>query len=323
MIAFAIIAAAYLKAQTLDDIGKIVVGVKILSTATEETKANASFLKNKLASIASNAGFTSFGNSTFYLTPSITINEERMAEGGMKNIHVVSGDIFLTIQERETGTVYESTTYPFRGSGTTKESAIKNGLQKITYGDTRPFFDSAKKRILEYYNSKQEMIFANADLLAQNKDYDAAIACLLAIPEELFDTYQKAFSKACAIYKDRDLFLSEQKASKIKDSNNAILVKARSMMAAHEPKQALEVLWDYTITETKQDNEYWQILRQVESRITAEELAALEKERQEYNDRISYRDKRLALEEKELQNNSEMINAVKSVALAYISNNSY
>ena len=65
MIAFAIIAATYLKAQTLDDIGKIVVGVKILSTATEETKANASFLKNKLASIASNAGFTSFGNSTF------------------------------------------------------------------------------------------------------------------------------------------------------------------------------------------------------------------------------------------------------------------
>lgn len=327
-------------AQTIDDIGKIVVGVKVLSTATPETKVKATFLQNKLTNLASNAGFTSYGNNAFYLTPSITVSDTQTAEGGMKNIYVTSGDIYLTIQEGDAGTVYASVSFPFKGSGTSKDAAVKNGLQKISYGDLKPFFDSAKSRILEYYNAMQDKIFANADMLVQNKDYDAAIACLLTIPEELFETYQKAFAKACEIYQERDIYLAEQRALELKEANNAVLVKARSLMASHDARATLEALWDYTITETEQDNEYQSLLKQAESKITAEEQAALEKEKQEYEDRklkeerayadsrqeyidnVNYRNRRLDLEAKEIDakrdTQIEMTNAVKSVAVAYL-----
>lgn len=171
--------------QTIEDIGKIVIGVKILPNSNEETLYNKEYLQNKLLSLASNAGLSSHGNSTFFITPSITINDIQTAEGGMKNVFVISGELYLNIKDEDSGTIFANTSYSFKGSGTSKEAAIKNGLQKISYGKLSPFFDEAKSAILNYYSAKQDKIFANADMLCQNNDYDAAIACLLTIPEEL------------------------------------------------------------------------------------------------------------------------------------------
>lgn len=272
-------------AQTLDDIGKIVLGIKVLPTATQETKDNQVFLQNKLTNLAANAGFSSYGNNAFFMTPSITISDTQVAEGGMKNIYVTNGELYLTVQEGDSGTVFASASFPFKGSGTSKAAAVKNGIQKITYGNMKPFFDESKSQILNYYNAMQEKIFANADMLVQNKDFDAAIATLLSIPEELFEPYQKAYAKACEIYQMRDAYVVEQISLGIRELNNEVLVKARSLMAAHDAVGTLEALWDYHIAGTEQDDEYRQLVRTAEARITAEEQAALEKAKQEYEER--------------------------------------
>lgn len=272
-------------AQTLDDIGKIVLGIKVLPTATQETKDNQVFLQNKLTNLAANAGFSSYGNNAFFMTPSITINDTQVAEGGMKNIYVTNGELYLTVQEGDSETVFASASFPFKGSGISKAAAVKNGIQKITYGNMKPFFDESKSQILNYYNAMQEKIFANADMLVQNKDFDAAIATLLSIPEELFEPYQKAYAKACEIYQMRDAYVVEQISLGIRELNNEVLVKARSLMAAHDAVGTLEALWDYHIAGTEQDDEYRQLVRTAEARITAEEQAALEKAKQEYEER--------------------------------------
>jgi len=272
-------------AQTLDDIGKIVVGVKVLPNATKETLANKEYLQNKLTNLAANAGFSSYGNNAFFITPSITINDTQVAEGGMKNIYVTTGEIYLNVQEGDSGTVFASTSYSFKGSGTSKEAAVKNGLQKISYGNLKPFFDEARTGILNYYAAMQDKIFANADMLCQNREYDAAIACLLSIPEELFEPYQKAYAKACEIYQERDAYVAEQIALEIRELNNEVLVKARSLMAAHDAVGTLEALWDYRIANTEQDEEYAQLVKAAEARITAEEQAILEKEKRDYEER--------------------------------------
>ena len=272
-------------AQTLDDIGKIVVGVKVLPGATKETLANKDYLQNKLTNLAANAGFSSYGNNAFFITPSITINDLQVAEGGMKNIYVCFAEIFLNVQEGDNGTVFASTSYQFKGSGTSKEAAVKNGLQKISYGNLRPFFDEARTGILNYYAAMQDKLFANAEMLCQNREYDAAIACLLSIPEELFEPYQKAYAKACDIYRERDAYVAEQIAIEIRELNNEVLVKARSLMAAHDAVGTLETLWDYRIANTDQDNEYVQLVKTAEARISAEEQAILEKEKRDYEER--------------------------------------
>ena len=289
--------------QTIEDIGKIVIGVKILPNSNEETLFNKEYLQNKLLSLASNAGLSSHGNSTFFITPSITINDIQTAEGGMKNVFVISGELYLNIKDEDSGTIFANTSYSFKGSGTSKEAAIKNGLQKISYGKLSPFFDEAKSAILNYYSAKQDKIFANADMLCQNNDYDAAIACLLTIPEELFDIYKKAYAKACDIYKKRDQHISAQIAQELKDLNNQVLVHARSLMAAHDAKGTLMALWDYKMSGTEQDGEYYSLLNQAEERISAEEKAALEKERQEYEERRLKEERAYADSRKEYEDN--------------------
>lgn len=342
------------EAQTIDDIGKIVVGVKVLPTATQETKDNQVFLQNKLTNIAAAAGFSSFGNNAFFMTPSISIIDTRKAEGGMKIIYVTTGEIYLTIQEGDSGTVFASSSFPFKGSGTTKEAAIKNGVQKISYGNLKPFFDEAKSQILSYYEAMQEKIFANADMLVENKEFDAAISVLLTIPEELFEPYKKAYAKACDIYQQRDTYVAEQIALEIKELNNEVLVKARNLMASHDAAGTLKTLWDYHITGTEQDNEYNKLVKDAEARITAEEQAAIEKAKRDYEERrlkeerayadsrreyednlqdrrqalkdeADYRNRRLDLENKladyERANQREMTEAIKTVAVEYIRNN--
>ena len=329
-----------LYAQGLDDIGKIVVGVKVLPTSTDETQANKDFLQNKLMNLAANAGFTSYGNNAFFMIPSVSVLDIQNAEGGMKNIYVISGELYLRIQEGDDGTVFVSKSYPFKGSGTSKNAALKNGIQKITYGDLRPFFDEAKSQVLNYYTAMQAKIFANADMLASNREYDAAITCLLSIPEELFDIYQKAFKKACELYMERDDYLAEQRAIQIGEENDVVLVRARSFLASHDAKNALRALWPYKITGTLQDNEYNNILHSAEALISAEEQAILAREQRDYEDRkakeqrdyedrkqmyadeMNYRNRQLDLENKKVdyqrENQSEMTQAVKTIALEYI-----
>lgn len=328
--------------QTLDDVGKIVVGVKILPTANTETITNKEYLQNKLTSLAANAGFTSYGMNAFIITPSIIINDVQIAEGGMKNVFVITGEIFLNIQEGDDGTVFSSTSFPFKGSGSSKSAAVKNGIQKISYGNLKPFFDSARTNILNYYSAMQDKIFANADMLCQNREYDAAIACLLSIPEELFEPYKKAYAKACGVYRERDNYIAKQIALETKELNDEVLVKARSLMAAHDAVGTLQALWDYRIANTDQDKEYRALLKQAENRISAREQAALEKakrdyeerrlkeerayadSRREYEDEVHFRNRQLDLESKRIDyeraNQREMTEAVKTVVLEYYRN---
>lgn len=326
--------------QTLNDIGKIVIGVKVLPTENKETLNSKVYLQNRLIKLSSEYGFTSYGLNTFYLTPSITINDIKLEEGGMQNIYVVEGEVYLTIQDETGGNIFANTSFPFRGIGNSKERAITDGLQKISFGQLRPFFDNARLRILELYSSMQDKIFAQADMLVKNKEFDAAIACLMTVPEELHDLYKKTYSKACEIYQAREKYIAARAARKRQDANNSILVKAQGQLSAHNPTEALKTLWEYSISNTSQDGEYRNMQLKAEAMISSAEQTILEKEKQEYEDRKAkeereYQDKRqeyndnmrlknrqIDITEKEIDNRranqNDITNAVKSIALAYI-----
>ena len=62
-------------------------------------------------------------------------------------------------------------------------------------------------------------------------------------------------------------------------------------------------LWDYKMSGTEQDGEYYSLLNQAEERISAEEKAALEKERQEYEERRLKEERAYADSRKEYEDN--------------------
>lgn len=278
------ICSPMLFAQTVDDIGKVVLGVRFLEGISEETKENRLQLEDKLVKFATQAGYSSFGNNVFFISPNIVVNNVDVAEGGMKSVYVVRGELYLTIQDDINGTVYSSMSFPFKGSATKEAMAIKNAILNINYGKVAIVFDEAKRKILSYYEQRKEIIFARANTCAANGDYDEAIACLMMIPEELTELHSQALEKALSIYSMRDEAIRKQIIADRNSSNEVVLARANSLLAMHKPKEALTVLWNYQRGNVEQDSRYLSIVAKAEGLVSTEEQEVLRKEERAYQD---------------------------------------
>lgn len=261
-----------LYAQSIDDVGKVVLGVEVLDTSTKETIELESYLTNKLSNVITQAGYSTNGITFFYVSPNIIIDSDEMAEAGMKNVYVVQGSLILNVIQNDGDVVFSSLALPFRESSTKRITAIKNGISKIQSSKIAPFLEDAKGKILKYYESEKEKIFIQADVMAENKNYDGAIAYVMSIPNSLHTIYQEALVKA-------DFYLE----SKNKMYNDSLFVLAKSYLAQHDAKSALDVLCAY-ITRNGQEEEYKQLLAKAEKLVTEEEKRIAEEKRQKYLD---------------------------------------
>lgn len=260
--------------QTMSDIGKIIIGIDIPSTSSQYTLEQKDYLQKKVSHWLAQAGFSANGITTFYVIPEISIDHEDMAEAGMKNVYVIQGTLYLKILQCDKEVVFSSISLPFRESSTSPSLAIKNGINKLQFSKIIPVLDQAKSKIISYYESEKNNIFAHADMLAKGKKYDAAIAHLLTIPDCLGSIYLEALDKA-------DMILD----LRTKVYNDSILVMAQSFLAEHNAHSALDVLCDYQPASTGQDTEYAKLLVKAEELVTAEELAVAREKRQLYLDK--------------------------------------
>jgi len=339
MIQFSIIAA-----QSTDDIGKIVLGVRINNDASTETHMNEALLKEKLIKFAAQSGYSSFDCGTFYISPNVVVNSVDIAEGGMKNIYVVQGDLYLSIKDDNTGTIYASISYPFKGSATKEETAIRNAIVKISYNNVEQIFEEAKVKILSYYESHIDAYFANADACVVNGNYDEAITYLMMIPEDLTSLHNEAMAKAQNVYRLRNEALRQKMLAEQQEANNEILTTANSYIAMHQPQEALKILWNYQQGENeKQNQHYAAMVRKAEAQVSAEEREVLRKEERAYQDNRRREDRAWNEYAKDAQhrrnmdkvnaayrqnvlNASERVahdktNALKQVACEYLRNN--
>lgn len=270
--------------QTVNDVSKISLGVRFLDNISQETINLQPQLEDRLTMFATQSGYSSYGNNTFFISPNIIINSIDIAEGGMKNVYVVQGELYLTIQDGVNGTVYSSTSYPFKGSATKKEMAIKNAILNIKYNGIQGLFDDAKRKILSYYMQQQNIIFARAETCAKIGNYDEAITCLMMIPEELTELHVQALRKSQDIYEQRDEAIRQQMIEETLNNNESILAEANSLLAMHNPQNALKILWDYRSCDKNQDSQYATLVRKAEKLISDSEKEVLRKEERAYQD---------------------------------------
>ena len=185
-------------AQTEQDIGKIVIGVNVPDNGTGEINQLSDFLEKKLLNLCAQGGFASFSNYCFYISPNIVVESIDVAEGGMKNVYIVKGNLYLTIQDD--ATVYASTSIPFKGTATSEAKALKNAITALEYRDLQAVLQKSKEKILEYFEGHKSSIFAKAEALYRSNQYDEAITTLMMVPEDLTDLYQEAVEKAAFVY---------------------------------------------------------------------------------------------------------------------------
>ena len=338
-----------LRSQTIEDMNKIVIGVKFCDGVSKETLLLKSQLENKLVSFATQSGCSSYDNKAFFVSPNIVINSVDVAEGGMKNVYIVKGELFLTVQDNA-GTVFSSKSFPFKGSATQQELALKNAVQGIIYNNVEPLFTEVKGKILSYYQSHKDAIFARAKACVADGDYEGAIACLMMIPEDLTELYEEAIDQAQYILELRDkaniqMFLQEQKRY-----NDSILISANSLLAMHQPEEALNVLSNYSTGNSEQDVIYRNYVSRAESQVKAAERESRRIEERNYQDERRREDRTFREQAKQFahlrdmdrQNmtlrkqsisateriahhnmnlNEKKVNALKQVACEYIRNN--
>lgn len=298
--------------QNIQDIGKVMLGVKITDDATIETKQVAKQLQSRLRQIATQAGYSSNGASLFAITPNVIVNYVDVAEGGMKSIYVVQGDLAISIADGADGTVFSSTTFPFKGSNTDKNKAILSGVLKIGYSNLKEMFDEARTKILDYYAAKEEAIFAKADSYAFNQQYDEAISCLMLIPEELFELHSKAMDKVVEIYDKRNAEIARQRAAQLAAENDAVLKKAQSYLSMQNAEEALKALWDYRNGSEAQNAQYNEMVEKAGGLVSEEKRRILAAERQRYLDARMREDREWAMrvqdvEHKQSLENREMV----------------
>lgn len=298
--------------QNIQDIGKVMLGVKITDDATIETKQVAKQLQSRLSQIATQAGYSSNGASLFAITPNVIVNYVDVAEGGMKSIYVVQGYLAISIADGADGTVFSSTTFPFKGSNTDKNKAILSGVLKIGYSNLKEMFDEARTKILDYYAAKEETIFAKADSYAFNQQYDEAISCLMLIPEELFELHSKAMDKVVEIYDKRNAEIARQRAAQLAAENDAVLKKAQSYLSMQNAEEALKALWDYRNGSEAQNAQYNEMVEKAGGLVSEEKRRILAAERQRYLDARMREDREWAMrvqdvEHKQSLENREMV----------------
>ena len=286
-----------LRAQTLNDVGKIAIGFDVPDECSIETIELKDYLKNKISHWIAQAGYSTSGISSFYLIPDISIDEEDIAEGGMKNVYVISGTLYLKIIQSDGDVIFSSISLPFRDSAPKKMSAIKNGIAKLQYNKMIPLLDEAKVKILKYYELEKVNIFSQADIMTRQGNYDGAIAYLMSIPSCLTSIYQEALEKANSV-------LDEQ----VRIYNDSILTLANSYLAKHDAQMALDVLSSYQEAKNEQNIRYKNMVVKAEGLVTSAELAAAREKRQRYLDAKERQYHQWEIEEKEQNHRIAMDN---------------
>lgn len=297
LVPFLVFCTIVCNAQTIDDVGKIVIGFDIPKTSSKETLELQDYLSNKVAHWVVQSGYSASGMTSFYLTPDIAIDSEDIAEGGMKNVYVITGTLYLKIIQATDNVVFSSISLPFRNSATKRITAIKNGIGDLPFSKIVPLLDVAKEKILKYYESEKDNIFAQAELLSHQGNYDGAIACLMSIPTCLTSIYQEALLKANDI-------LDEQ----VKAYNDSIMMLANSYLAQHNAYAALDVLSMYQDAKEDQNTQYKNMVTKAENLITAEEVEAAREKRQKYLDEKERQYHQWAVDEKNQDHRIDMDN---------------
>lgn len=324
-------------AQTPEDLGKIIIGVQFQKDCSTETNKLKPQLLNKMRWVLSQAGYSTYTDEHFVLYPNVIIRSEDVAEAGMKNVYLVKGDLYLTIMDKRTNTIYSTGSIPFKGSNTDKTKALASGINDIDYSSAAAqIFDEAKNKIFQYYIEREDLIFAKVEEFEKQGNHDAALACLFSIPEDVPGLYKRALSRATDVFTKMAEEEYARYEAQIAAENEETLNKARGFLSMHDPLSVIKTLWAYKKNGTPADKEYDNLLKEAEKKISQAEEFELEKQKREYEDNKEREEReyqrslrqeeynwierqhKMGMQDKALELTGDALNAAKEVASEFL-----
>ena len=282
--------------QSTSDIGKISLSVIMPDNVDGLDLSQLSKLETKITQIVTNSGLAATGNNnSFVIYPKFSVYESNIVEGGMQNITVVKCEVSLFVKQVDNNILFSSISKMLSGSGSNKSNALTNAISKININDNefKTFVETAKTKIVKYYENKCSDIILKSESLSKKQAYEESLALLMSVPEEV-SCYSKVQEKSIVVYKA----YQDQKCK-------ILLAEANVSMAGNDNSKALETLALIDPSSTC-FNDAKLIMKKLETKINVEQKRQLEFQMKVYDDQI-------ALEK-------QRINAVKDIAVAYYKN---
>ena len=219
-------------------------------------------LQSKLDKILTTSGVAT-NEGDFVLYPVVTIIDENLIEGGIKNFFKVKIDLTLKVANLTTKTVFSSESWTLVGTTErVRTDAVRNAFVQIKSTDPsfKTFLETTKKKICEYYESNKDVILAQALSLSNTGKYDEAIAMLSNYPSQVsgFDESQQLLQKVYLQYIDAnaDRILNEARAAyAIKEYENAVNLAAQIPSESSKYNEAKSIINQIRSTINKEQSE--------------------------------------------------------------------
>ena len=146
-------------------------------------------------------------------------------------IYLYNLEVNFYIGDGIDGTLFSSCSLEVNAAGDSKEKAYMAALKKIKASNPQyqAFIEEGKKRIVDYYTAKCDFIITQAQTIAKNQDFDAALAELMQVPDVCKECYDKCMAAAQPIYQE-----------KINQEGAKLLAEARGVWSAGQDVAAAE-----------------------------------------------------------------------------------
>jgi hypothetical protein len=286
--------ASTMKAQKMEDVGKIALSVVMPENVDGLTISQLSKLESKITQITTKAGLSASGyDQTFVIYPKFAVYETNVVEGGMQNITLVTAELSLFIMQVSNSLLFSSVSKSLKGSGKTAELAITNAISQIPVSDKAfaTFVAEGKQKIIQYYEANCQDIIKKADTYIEMQQYEQALGLLMSIPEEISTCHNKVLAKSIVVFKA----YQNQNCMKL-------LQQAKAKSAAQDYDGALEILADIDPS-SNCNKEQQTLIKSIEDKVSEEMKKQWNFQQQKYNDAITLEQQR--------------IEAVKKIAVAY------
>lgn len=267
--------------------GRLSINVVVpqLPTVPEEARA---ILETKLQQVATQYGFISNGlNNRFVMTTKVNITSKEVTPTTpVRILHKM--DVTLFIGDVIENKIYESVMFNVFGLGQSETQSMIKAFDQIKPANPKlkEFVENAERKIVEYYTNNCQYILAEANSLAQQSKYDAAIAKLMVVPEVCKECYGQCLDMIVEVYQskidnDGALFVQQARNKWIAARDYAAAIEALSILSEVNPKSKANSDANMLVEEINSH------LRELEA--TAEELHKKEWDFaiKQYNERVN------------------------------------
>jgi hypothetical protein len=207
------------------------INISVAMPAQCDLEDNAkTILKNKLLSLATSEGVAATECGAIVMVPSLTVTDEQVIEGGMRNIYTIEMQLSVSVMNILNGTVFSTIQANCKSEGYSKREAERNAMKKLDLTTRTEQMRIAKAKIEDYYQNNTEVIIAKAMTLAQQQAYDEALAYLSSYPESMSGYAQVSTAIATIFKKAQTQYCSQ------------LLQEARSYYANRDFESAAAIL---------------------------------------------------------------------------------